>query len=150
MRAVVQRVRSASVTVGSEEAYARIEQGLLAYLGIDRDDGETDAAYLVDKLRHLRVFDDASGLLNLDVVQVRASVLVVSAFTVMGDARRGRRPSFAAAAVPERAISLYESFCDMLRRSGVHAQRGSFGKSMMVHSINDGPVCILLESRRTF
>ncbi len=149
MRAVVQRVSEACVTVEGAVTGA-IEHGLLVYLGVDRDDGEPDVAYLADKIRHLRVFPDESDRMNLDIAQVRGSVLVVSAFTVQADARRGRRPAFETAASPDRAVVLYELFCDALRRLGIQVERGSFGATMDVRSVNAGPVCILLESRRAF
>jgi D-tyrosyl-tRNA(Tyr) deacylase len=149
VRAVVQRVSRASVATNGS-CCGGIERGLLIYLGVNRDDGEADAAYLADKIRHLRIFPDEADKMNLDVGQTGGSVLVVSAFTVEGDARRGRRPSFEPAAPPERAYVLYEIFCETLARTGVAVQRGSFGNFMQVESLNDGPVCILLESRRAF
>ena len=149
MRAVVQRVSEASVAT-SGSVHSSIRSGLLVYLGVDCDDGEADVTYLADKVRHLRVFADESGRMNLDVRQAGGEALVVSAFTVQADARRGRRPSFESAAPPDRAIILYEMFCDALARTGVGVERGSFGDFMMVHATNDGPICILLESRRAF
>ena len=149
MRAVVQRVSDAKVVVDGSVCGA-IGKGLLVYLGVDRDDGETDINYLADKVRHLRVFSDEAGRMNLDVAQVRGRVLVVSAFTVQADARRGRRPSFESAAEPDRAVVVYEMFCEELSRAGVSVERGSFGAMMDVHSTNDGPICVLLESRRAF
>jgi D-tyrosyl-tRNA(Tyr) deacylase len=120
------------------------------YLGVARDDGEADITYMVDKVRHLRIFPDEAGRMNLDVGQIRGKVLVVSAFTVQADARRGRRPSFEAAAEPDRAVVVYEMFCEELSRWGVPVERGSFGAMMEVQSTNDGPVSILLESHRAF
>ena len=149
MRAVVQRVSEARVVV-EHGVCGAIERGLLVYLGVDRDDGDADIAYLADKVRHLRIFPDEAGRMNLDVGQVRGKVLVVSAFTVQADARRGRRPAFEAAAQPDRAIVVYEMFCDELARLGVPVERGSFGAMMDVHSVNAGPICILLESHRAF
>ncbi len=149
MRAVVQRVSEASVSV-DEEVRASIGKGLLVYAGVDREDSEEDATYLARKVRHLRIFPDSNGLMNLDVVQAEAMVLVVSAFTVQADARRGRRPSFESAAPPEQALSLYEHLCNALEQSNVQVARGSFGDYMNVTSINAGPVCILLDSRRVF
>ncbi|UCE59827.1 MAG: D-tyrosyl-tRNA(Tyr) deacylase [Phycisphaerales bacterium] len=149
MRAVVQRVSEASVTVDGAVRGA-VEQGLLVYLGVDRDDGEADVAYMVDKVRHLRVFPDEAYRMNLDVAQVNGKALVVSAFTVQGDARRGRRPSFESAADAGRGLVVYEMFCDSLSRQGVPVERGEFGAMMDVRSVNAGPVCILLESRRAF
>lgn len=149
MRAVVQRVQEASVMVEGGTV-GRIRRGLLVYLGVDRDDTEADIAFLADKIRYLRIFGDEADRLNLDVVQAGGAVLVVSAFTVQADARRGRRPSFEQAAPPERAVVLYEMLCDALKKCGVGVERGTFRASMAVHAINDGPVCILLESRRAF
>jgi len=149
MRAVVQRVSEASVLSGGAVC-GGMSTGLLVYLGVDRDDLEADVHYLADKIRYLRVFSDESGKLNLDVVQVAGEVLVVSAFTVNGDARRGRRPSFDKAAGGDRAVVFYELFCQHLASLGVPVQRGSFGDDMQVHSVNAGPVCILMESRRAF
>ena len=149
MRAVVQRVSGARV--GVEGAVrGSIDQGLLVYLGVDRDDGEGDISYMVDKVRHIRIFPDEAGRMNLDVAQIRGQILVVSAFTVQADARRGRRPSFESAAEPDRAVVVYEMFCEELSRTGVPVERGSFGAMMDVHSTNDGPICILLESHRAF
>ncbi len=170
MRAVVQRVSQASVTTGraglldgkaglpaDDGRCERIEAGLLVYLGVGHDDAESDVAYLVDKVRHLRVFSDEDGKQNLDVQQAGGQVgkpslpvLVVSAFTVQADARKGRRPSFEAAARPEKAEALYEKFCSTLRDTGLCVKTGSFGSYMSVKSDNDGPICILLDSRRTF
>lgn len=149
MRAVVQRVIEASVVVEGRQ-HSAISAGLLVYLGIDRNDGDSDVQYLADKLRHIRIFPDDSEKLNLNVVQAGGGILVVSAFTVQGDARRGRRPSFENAANLDRALVVYELFCDALRSKGVTVQRGCFGKLMGVRSVNDGPVCILLDSRRNF
>ena len=149
MRAVVQRVGRASVAVEGV-VRAAIDGGLLVYLGVNRDDGESDVAYMAEKIRSLRIFADEAGRMNLDVVQGGGRILVVSAFTVEGDARRGRRPGFDSAAPPERAYLLYEMVCETLARGGVVVERGSFGSFMQVESVNDGPVCILLESRRAF
>lgn len=149
MRAVVQRVIKASVESGGR-AVGAIERGLLVYLGVDPSDLETDVHYLADKVRHLRIFPDEHEKLNLDVTQAGGSVLVVSAFTVQADARKGRRPSFDAAAPAAQATLLYGSFCDALSTLGVEVARGSFGDYMDVHSINAGPVCILLDSQRVF
>lgn len=149
MRAVVQRVSQASVVVDGRVC-GSIESGLLVYLGVGLDDDETDVMYVADKVRHVRVFPDESDRMNLDVGQAGGQVLVVSAFTVQADARRGRRPTFDSAAPQARAIELYESFCDVLARSGLCVERGSFGDYMDVKSTNAGPVCVLLDSRRTF
>lgn len=149
MRAVVQRVSEASVEV-DDSVCGAVGSGLLVYLGVGGDDGNEDVAYLADKVRHLRIFPDDSYHMNLDVTQADGKVLVVSAFTVQADARRGRRPAFEAAAPADRALVMYELFCDTLSRSGVEVQRGSFGAKMNVKSVNAGPICVLLDSRRTF
>ena len=149
MRAVVQRVSRASVEIDDGRSES-ISAGLLIYLGVAQDDDETDTAYLVDKVRHLRIFSDDEGKQNLDVQQAGGQVLVVSAFTVQADARKGRRPSFEAAARPEHAKAFYQEFCTALRSNGLDVKTGSFGSQMSVSSDNDGPICILLDSRRTF
>ena len=149
MRAAVQRVSEVCVTVG-ETVSGAIEAGLLIYLGVASTDDESDVTYLADKVRHLRIFPDASDRLNLDVVQASGKILVVSAFTVQADARRGRRPSFENAAPPKQAKILYERFCEELAELGVPVERGEFQEMMAVRSVNDGPICILLDSRRTF
>jgi len=149
MRAIVERVSQARVSSDDREV-GHIERGLLVYVGVDRDDGDADITYIADKIRHLRIFEDEAGRMNLDVLQSGGKVLVVSAFTVQADARRGRRPTFDAAAAPDRAVVVYELLCDALMQRQLHVERGSFGAHMDVRSINDGPVCILLESRRRF
>jgi D-tyrosyl-tRNA(Tyr) deacylase len=149
MRAVVQRVTEGSVTVEGE-VVGSIGKGLLVYLGVGPDDGESDVQYLADKVRHLRVFPDDARLMNLDVAQVDGRVLVVSAFTVHCDARKGRRPSFDTAAGPDLANQLYESFCTALAATGIAVERGVFREYMAVASVNDGPICVLLDSKRVF
>lgn len=149
MRGVVQRVSQASV-VADGSTIGEIHHGLLIYLAVGRDDSARDVAYLVDKVRHMRVFCDEAGRMNRDVVQAGGAVLVVSAFTVQADARKGRRPRFERAAPREEAIATYEQFCTQLAESGVQVERGSYGEEMKVHSVNNGPVCILLDSLRIF
>ena len=149
MRAVVQRVSEALVTVEGAVCGA-IRCGLLVYLGVDREDDETDVAYLADRVRYLRIFPDEADRMNLDVGQAKGEVLVVSAFTVQADARRGRRPSFEPAADRAEALALYEEFCAALTELGTPVAKGSFGAMMDVHSVNAGPICILLDSRRVF
>ena len=149
MRAVVQRVSEAAVEV-SGAVCAAIGKGLLVYVGVDREDGQPDAVYLADKVRHLRIFPDEAERMNLDVVQVGGKVLVVSAFTVQADARRGRRPAFDSAALADHALVGYTLFCEELSRTGIPVERGAFGEYMLVKSINAGPVCILLDSKRVF
>jgi D-tyrosyl-tRNA(Tyr) deacylase len=149
MRAVVQRVAEASVVVECETVGA-IGSGLLVYLGVERGDTDSDAAYVVEKIRRLRIFPDESNVMNIDVEQVGGGVLVVSAFTTAGDARKGRRPSFDKAADPTDAEPMYNRVCEMLVETGLPVARGRFRAMMDVASVNDGPVLILLDSRRAF
>jgi D-tyrosyl-tRNA(Tyr) deacylase len=149
VRAVVQRVREASVVVNGATKGA-IGDGLLVYLGVDRADTNEDVEYIADKVSHLRIFSDAEEKMNLDVSQAGGMVLVVSAFTVQADARKGRRPSFEGAAPGDSARVMYEMFCGALAELGLTVARGVFGATMEVHSVNAGPVCILLDSRRGF
>jgi D-tyrosyl-tRNA(Tyr) deacylase len=149
MRAVVQRVGQASVAVAGN-LLAAINDGLLVYLGVDREDSETDAAYIAHKVRNLRIFPDDSGKMNRSVAVIAGAVLVVSAFTVSADARKGHRPTFDSACEPERARALYEQVCKALRDSGVPVEQGSFGNEMQVASTNAGPICILVDSKRSF
>jgi D-tyrosyl-tRNA(Tyr) deacylase len=139
MRAVVQRVARASVSVDSEVA-GRIESGLLVLLGVHESDDEATADKMADKLQALRIFEDADGRMNLSAAEVGAGVLCVSNFTVYGDARRGNRPSFTAAARPERAQELYERV-----RARLRAEAGVFGARMQVELVNDGPVTLVVE-----
>lgn len=149
MRAVVQRVAWCAVTPAGE-APRRQGPGLLIYVGVERGDGEADAAYIADKAAGLRVFLDDGGKMNRSVADIGGAVTVVSQFTLAGDARRGRRPSFTQAEAPERAQALYERLVDLLRTAGLPVRTGVFRASMQVESCNDGPVTILLDSRRTF
>jgi len=149
MRAVVQRVSRAQVTVGTEVT-GKIDRGLLVLLGVSREDTEKDADYLGDKIRGLRIFEDENGKINLDVAAIGGAVLVVSQFTLYGDVRRGRRPSFDGAAPPERARRLYEYFVGRIRAAGLRCQTGKFQEMMQVELVNDGPVTILLDSAKGF
>jgi len=149
MRAIIERVSDASVTVEGETCGA-INTGLLVYLGVDRDDTDSDITYIADKVCHLRVFPDEQDRLNLDVRSVGGQVLVISAFTVQADARKGRRPSFDMAAPPERANELYEKLCARLSDAGLIVAKGRFRAMMSVRAVNDGPICILLDSKRIF
>ena len=149
MRAVLQRVTRASVKV-EDEAVGEIEAGLVVLLGIAHDDALPDVEYLVEKISNLRLFDDAEGRMNLSVKDVGGSLLVVSQFTLYGDARRGRRPSWSDAAQPGLAEPLYEHFVAAARRSVARVATGSFRRMMRVELINDGPVTILLDSRKLF
>ena len=150
MRAVVQRVTRACVRIEGDTVGA-INDGLVVLLGIARDDTEQDAQYLIDKIAALRIFDDPQGRMNLSVVDAGGSLLIVSQFTLYGDARRGRRPSWIEAAVPEAAEPLYEFFVGEARRSvGGRVATGGFRRMMEVELVNDGPVTILLDSRKQF
>ncbi|MCA9129597.1 MAG: D-tyrosyl-tRNA(Tyr) deacylase [Planctomycetales bacterium] len=149
MRAVVQRVSSASVHVNGQ-IVAEIARGLLVLLGVESLDGQTDVKYIADKLAGLRVFDDEQGNMNLSVQQVGGAVLVVSQFTLLGDVRRGKRPSFTAAMEPDQANELYQQCCQRIEQLGLPVQRGQFRADMQVGLVNDGPVTILLDSRKTF
>lgn len=149
MRAVVQRVSQAGVTVAGE-VVARIGHGLLVYAAATPDDSADDVRYTAEKLAHLRIFPDEAGKMNLDVTQVKGDVLLVSAFTVYADARKGRRPSFDASASGEVAEPLVSALARALRGFGLTVESGRFGAHMLVESVNDGPICILLDSRRTF
>lgn len=149
MRAVVQRVTSAKVTVG-ERTTGEIGQGLLALVGVDQGDGPSDIQYIASKIRDLRIFQDENDKMNRSVLDVKGEVLVVSQFTLSGDARNGRRPSFASAAPPEIARALYEDVVRELQTSGLRVATGEFQAMMRVALVNDGPVTILLDSRKTF
>ena len=149
MRAVVQRVSHASVMVNGEVT-GEIGQGLLVLLGVARDDSEADADYLADKVAGLRIFEDEAGKMNLSVTEVGGAVLAVSQFTLFGDARRGKRPSFDAAARPEHAKALYENFVERIRACGLRCETGRFQEMMEVELVNDGPVTMLLDSKKGF
>jgi D-tyrosyl-tRNA(Tyr) deacylase len=149
MRAVVQRVSRATVTVNGA-VVGRIGPGLLILVGVGRDDTTADADYLVEKTLGLRLFRDEQGKMNLDVFQAGGSLLVVSQFTLYGDCRKGRRPSFDQAAEPEKARALYEYFVEQARRRGIAVETGEFQAMMAVELVNDGPVTLLLDSRKLF
>ena len=149
MRAVLQRVTRASVRVEGRTV-GEIGAGLLVLLGVARDDEERDALYLVEKVLNLRVFDDAEGRMNLSLAESGGALLVVSQFTLYGDVRRGRRPSWFEAAPPELAEGLYELFVAEARRAGARVETGSFRRMMEVELVNDGPVTILVDSRKLF
>jgi D-tyrosyl-tRNA(Tyr) deacylase len=149
MRAVVQRVSRVQVAVNGEIT-GQIGLGLLVLLGVGRDDANADATYLVEKIAGLRVFEDAQGKMNLSVQDVGGSVLAVSQFTLYGDVRRGKRPSFDAAAPPEKARQLYEFFVDQIRAAGLRCETGRFQEMMKVELVNEGPVTILLDSGKEF
>jgi D-tyrosyl-tRNA(Tyr) deacylase len=145
MKLVIQRVKEASVRV-NDVVTGAIRTGLLVFVGIARTDTHEDVDYLVDKLIGLRVFPDENGKMNRNVVEARGSVLVVSQFTLYGDCRRGKRPSFDEAAPPDEAIALYSYFLGQIRRGPVPVESGVFQASMQVHLVNDGPVTILIDS----
>jgi D-tyrosyl-tRNA(Tyr) deacylase len=149
MRAVVQRVSEAWVEVEGQRV-AQIGRGLLVLLGVGQGDTEEDARYLASKIANLRVFEDEEGKLNRSVLEIEGSVLVVSNFTLYGDCRKGRRPSFTNAAPPEIADQLYRRFCEFLAAEGVPVQTGVFQAHMHVGLINDGPVTLLLDSKKQF
>jgi D-tyrosyl-tRNA(Tyr) deacylase len=149
MRAVLQRVTRASVRVDGE-VVGEIAGGLLVLLGISHQDTEKDASYLLEKILGLRIFDDEDGVMNLSVAETGGALLIVSQFTLYGDARRGRRPSWFDAAAPETAEPLYNLFVELARRSETRIETGSFRKMMKVELVNDGPVTILLDSRKLF
>ncbi len=147
MRAVVQRVTSASVTVDGNIT-GEIGTGFLVLLGVEVGDTDTDLKYIVDKVRGLRVFEDDDGKMNRSIEDVGGAILAVSQFTLLGDARGGRRPSFITAARPDLAVPMYENAVEMWRESGIKVETGVFGADMKVSLVNDGPVTILLDSRK--
>jgi D-aminoacyl-tRNA deacylase len=149
MRAVVQRVSRASVTIRGE-VVGQIGPGLLVLLGVGQGDTEADAAYLAEKVCGLRIFEDDQGKMNRSVQDAGGSVLAVSQFTLYGDARKGKRPSFDAAARPELARELYELFVERIRATGLRCETGRFQEMMQVELVNDGPVTILLDSGKEF
>ena len=149
MRAVVQRVSRAEVRVDGRVT-GRVGKGLAVLLGVARGDAEQDAAFLAEKVAALRIFEDGAGKMNLSVRDVGGGALVVSQFTLLGDARKGNRPGFVDAAPPDEANALYERFCAMLRERGVEVATGVFRASMEVELVNEGPVTILLDSRKLF
>ncbi|REJ36192.1 MAG: D-tyrosyl-tRNA(Tyr) deacylase [Bacillota bacterium] len=145
MRAVIQRVRSANVQVDGQ-VVGRIGRGLLVLLGVGQGDGEADAVFMADKVARLRIFEDDQGKMNLAPADVGAEFLVVSQFTLYGDIRKGRRPSFTEAAPPERARELYERFLELLRARGFRVESGIFGAKMLVQLENDGPVTLWFDT----
>ena len=149
MRAVLQRVTSASVTA-NEQVVGRIGAGLLVLLGVEQGDTEKDLVYLADKTAHLRIFEDGEGKMNLAAKDIGGAVLVVSQFTLLGDCRQGRRPGFTKAAPPELADRYYRQFIDRLRQTGLEVATGTFQAHMQVKLINEGPVTMLLDSRKEF
>lgn len=147
MRAVIQRVKKASVSVDGQIT-GQIGQGLLVFLGIGRDDCQADIDFTADKIINLRIFEDAGGKMNLSVRDIGGGILLVSQFTLFGDCRRGRRPDFSAAAAPETAKMLYEQTIEAIRRNGVSVETGIFAAYMIIDAVNDGPVTLILDSKK--
>ncbi len=148
MLAVIQRVRSSSVSVDGR-TIGRIRKGLMVLLGVARPDETEDADYLAKKIVHLRIFEDSAGKMNRSLLETGGQMLVVSQFTLIGDCTKGRRPSFVHAAGPEKADALYERFIDRVRQNGVTVETGRFGAMMDVTLINDGPVTLIMESKKS-
>jgi D-tyrosyl-tRNA(Tyr) deacylase len=146
MIAVIQRVSHGTVSV-NQETIGKINGGLLVLLGVARDDETADGDYLANKIVHLRIFEDDQGKMNRSLFEIKGEMLVVSQFTLLGDCRKGRRPSFIAAAEPETANRLYECFVEAVRRQNIEVQTGRFQAMMAVSLVNDGPVTLILESR---
>jgi len=149
MRAVIQRVSRAEVQVDNT-AIGIINQGLLLFLGIHGDDTDKDVHWMADKVINLRIFDDTDGIMNLSLLDTGGSLLVVSQFTLFGDCRKGRRPSWSQAAPPDTARSLYQNFVETVRQNGISIQTGKFQADMAVSLTNDGPVTLLLDSHKKF
>ena len=149
MRAIVQRVLSASVKVDNE-IIGKINNGFLVLLGVGQDDDENDIKYIADKIINLRVFEDENEKMNLSLNDINGEVLVVSQFTLFGDCRKGRRPSFDKAGSPARANELYEKTCEYFRENNIPTQTGRFAADMKVELINDGPVTLMLDSKKLF
>ena len=149
MRCVVQRVLNSSVTVNNETVGA-IGPGLMVLIGVSTDDADADLKYMTDKVPNLRIFDDENGVMNRSVLDVGGSILAVSQFTLYGDARGGRRPSYIRAARPEEANQMYQRLVAAWREKGIHVETGIFRADMKVSLVNDGPVTILLDSEKNF
>ena len=146
MRTVVQRVRQSSVSVDNQ-IVGKIGKGLMVLLGVGKEDTAADADYLSDKIANLRIFEDEKGKMNLSLLETGGEMLVISQFTLLGDCRKGRRPSFVNAAIPDQANELYEYFVKKVAEKGIRVQTGQFRAMMDVSLINDGPVTLIVESR---
>lgn len=152
MRAVVQRVNKAQVDIMEDRVYTSgsIGSGLVVLLGVEKGDTEKDAAYMADKVCGLRIFEDENDKMNLSVKDINGSVLAISQFTLLGDARKGKRPGYSNAEAPDKANYLYEKFVELVKENGIVAETGVFQAHMMVQIYNDGPVTILLDSKKEF
>ncbi|WP_312811428.1 D-aminoacyl-tRNA deacylase [Sedimentibacter sp.] len=149
MRAVVQRVKRANVTVDNK-VIGEINHGILLLLGVECNDDAKDLEYMCDKVPNLRIFEDENGKMNKSLLDVGGSLLIISQFTLLGDARKGRRPSFTEAAQPDKAIPMYTKFISSMKEKNIFTQEGEFGADMQVELVNDGPVTILLDSKKGF
>lgn len=149
MRAVIQRVTDASVSVG-DKLCGSVGKGLCVLLGVETDDRDKDLEYIIDKVAGVRVFDDEKGVMNLSILDIGGEILSISQFTLLGDVRHGKRPSWIRAERPEKANEMYMRFNEGLRAKGIHVEEGVFQAEMLVEIHNDGPVTILLDSKRTF
>jgi D-tyrosyl-tRNA(Tyr) deacylase len=149
MRAVIQRVKGSSVAIDGQTV-GQCGHGLMVLIGVETGDTDKDLAYIADKVPNLRIFEDENGKMNLSLMDINGQILAISQFTLLGDARGGRRPSFTAAARPDTAVPLYEALVEKWRGMGIHVETGVFGADMQVSLINDGPVTILLDSRKLF
>ena len=147
MRAVIQRVKYASVKVDGE-VKGKADEGLLIFLGVGKDDGDADLKYIADKTRGLRIFEDENGKMNKSVTDISGDILVISQFTLYGDCRKGKRPSFDGAMPPKEAEEMYERFVSYIKESGLKTETGVFGADMKVELLNDGPVTIILDSSK--
>ncbi len=149
MRAVVQRISEGKVVIG-EKTTGAINKGLLVFLGVTNEDTTQDVNYMAEKIVNLRIFEDENEKLNLSVKDIEGKILAVSQFTLLGDCRKGRRPNFIEAAKPDMANELYEAFINKCKDLGIQVETGVFQAHMMVHSVNDGPVTMLIDSKKTF
>jgi len=149
MRAVVQRVSYASVKVDGNVT-GSIEQGLMVLLGVGKEDDDKDIKYLSEKILNLRIFEDEDEKMNLSLLDIKGEILIISQFTLFGDCRKGRRPSFDSAGLPESSKIMYEKFIDDCKKSGLNVQTGIFGADMKVSLLNDGPVTLMIDSKKVF